>query len=60
MSDKLITIMDLKDAYEQGFYEGAGGDAWYADHSNDVSDLNENAMVHKPMNEYIKECEDNR
>ena len=52
---KTYTEQDLKNAYEAGFYEGAGDDAWYADHSNDVSDLDDKAMVHKPMNEYIKE-----
>lgn len=49
------TEQDLRDAYEDGYYEGAGDDAWYRDHSNQVSDLNADADVHRPMNEYIKE-----
>jgi len=52
---KTYTEQDLKNAYEAGIYEGAGDDAWYADHSNDASDLDDEAMVHKPMNEYVKE-----
>ncbi len=52
---KKYSIEDIKDAYESGYYEGAGDDAWYRDHTNSSGDLNEDAFVHRPMEEYVKE-----
>ena len=49
-----ITIQSVLAAYEAGFYEGVGDDRWYKDHSNTASDLDVDAIVHRPMNEYMK------
>ena len=56
---KLYTIEDIKEAYEDGFYE-LYDDLWYTDHDTKLEDgnpcgLNAEALVHKPMNKYIKD-----
>jgi len=53
---KQYTLQDIKDAYEDGYYEGAGDDAWYNDHdSSDDSTLNSDAMVNDPRDKFIAE-----
>lgn len=50
---KTYTIEDIKEAYECGFYEGAGDDAWYKDHNTPDGSLTATAFVHRPLNEYV-------
>lgn len=49
-----FTLKDIKDAYEDGYYEGTGDDAWYRDHTTEPgSQLDSGASVHRPMNEFL-------
>ena len=49
----MFTLQNIKDAYQDAYYEGTGKDAWYRDHDID-GNLNENAFVHSPMKQYIE------
>ena len=51
---KTYTIEDIKSAFEDGYYDGAGDDAWYRDYDDD-GELIENAYVHTYLKEYLKD-----
>ena len=50
----LYTLKDIRVAYDDAYYEGAGDDAWYRDHSSESSEPLAEAMVQHPMKEHIK------
>ncbi len=52
--ERLYTLENIKDGYEDAYYEGAGDDAWYRDHKDQESNLNADAWVRRPMNEFIE------
>ena len=51
------TLEDIKEAFEEGFYEGAGDDAWYRDHPGADCELSSTAGVLAPLEEFIKELD---
>ena len=52
---RTYTLEEVKEAYEEGFYEGAGDDAWYRDHPGVLCKLSESAAVTQPLNEFVEE-----
>ncbi len=57
-SKQTYTLQDIKDAYEEGYYE-TQHDLWYREHDTEEEGrgccgLNPDASVHKPMNEFIE------
>lgn len=44
----------VREAFEDGFYEGAGGDSWHRDHTTE-GELLPDASVHKPMQEFLSQ-----
>lgn len=53
---KTYTIDDIKEAFEDGYYEGAGDDAWYRAHDEDGK-LNADASVHRLIKEHVDNLE---
>ena len=53
---KTYTIEDIKTAFEDGYYEGVGDDAWYRDH-DDEGELKDDASVHKYIREHLESVE---
>lgn len=51
---KLLVV----DAFESGYYDGAGDDLWYADHDSADGELTETASIHGPMKEFLDGVED--
>jgi hypothetical protein len=41
------------EAYESGYYDGAGDDLWYADHDSPGGELTETASILRPMKEFL-------
>ena len=52
---KTYTLKDIKQAFVDGFYDGAGDDAWYEDHDCEgfFTSLKENASVQKSLKDYL-------
>ena len=52
---KTYTLEDIKQAFVDGFYDGAGDDAWYEDHDCEgfFTSLKENASVQKSIKDYL-------
>ena len=52
---KTYTLRDIKQAFIDGFYDGAGDDAWYEDHDCEgySTILKENASVQKSLRDYL-------
>ena len=50
---KTYTIEDIKTAFEDGYYEGVGDDAWYRDH-DDEGQLKDDASVHRYIEEHLE------
>ena len=52
---KTYTLEDIKQAFVDGFYDGAGDDAWYEDHDCEgySTILKENASVQKSLRDYL-------
>ena len=52
---KTYTLEDIKQAFVDGFYDGAGDDAWYEDHDCEgyFTILKENASVQKSLKDYL-------
>ena len=56
MKSRTYTLADVIEAYECGFYEGAGDDLWYKDHPYDPntgSILASTASVYRTLKEYL-------
>ncbi len=49
----MTSLHDIEEAYEGGYFEGAGGDAWYTDHTN-VGLLKENTHCRRMMLQYLE------
>ena len=57
---KTYTIKDIKIAFLDGYFEGAGDDAWYAAHdpeSGDCEAVKEDSLAHRLWLEYLAELE---
>lgn len=51
----LYTIDTVKEAYIEGYYEGAGDDAWYRDHPDTKCTLSDEASVYPSLHQYVEE-----